>query len=134
MRLLRLAAIAAEAEALRLRRTLRGAAGRVGRVVLALPFLLAGLGFAELAGWLFLAARLPGWGAALVAAGVNLLVALLLALPALLRAPDDPLARDAARLRREAIAGIAERMRLSAALTDLVVAAAAALRRTRPPR
>lgn len=134
MRILRLARIAAEAEALRLRRVARGTAGRAVRAALALPFLLAGLGFLELAFWFYLAARLPGWAAALAEAGANLLLALLFALPALLRPMEDPVAREAARLRREAVAGIEERLRLGPALVDLVQAVTALLRRAPPPQ
>ena len=129
MRLLQLARIAAEAEALRLRRIARGCASRAARAALAVPFLIGTLGFLEAALWLVLAARLPAWQAALAAAGVNLVLALLLALPVLRAPPVDPVARDAAELRDQAVAGIRERVRLSAAVVDLIAALTAWLRR-----
>lgn len=133
MRLLTLARIAAEAEALRLRRLARARAVRVARAALAVPFLIGTLWFLEAALWIALSARLPGWGVALAQAGLNLLVALLLALPLFRAPPADPIARDAETLRRQAIAGIRERMRLSAALVDLIGALTAWLRRATPP-
>jgi len=129
MRLLQLARIAAEAEALRLRRIARGCASRAARAALAVPFLIGTLGFLEAALWLVLAARLPGWQAALAAAGVNLVLGLLLALPVLRAPPVDPVARDAAELRDQAVAGLRERVRLSAAVVDLIGALTAWLRR-----
>lgn len=133
MRILRLARIAAEAEALRLRRLARGAAGRATRAVVALPFLLAGLGFLEAAFWLYLDSRLPGWAAALVAGGANLLVGGLLMLLALRLPAEDPVAREAGQLRRQAVAGIEDHLRLSVALVDLIQVVTAALRRRTPP-
>ncbi len=129
MRLLQLARIAAEAEALRLRRIARGRATRAARAALAVPFLIGTLGFLEAALWLVLAARLPGWQAALAAAGANLVLALLLALPVLRAPPVDPVARDAAELRDQAVAGLRERVRLSTAVVDLIAALTAWLRR-----
>ncbi|MGH7042817.1 MAG: hypothetical protein ACREFY_11880 [Acetobacteraceae bacterium] len=132
MRIVRLARIAAEAEGLALRRRARAAAGRAVRAALAAPFLLVGLGFFEAAFWLFLAARLPDWGAALVAGGANLLVGLLLMLPVLRRPRADPVAREAARIRRQAVAGIEDRLRLGSVLVE-VIRAGATLRRRGPP-
>ena len=133
MRILRLARIAAEAEALRLRRLARGATGRATRAVVALPFLLAGLGFLEAAFWLYLDSRLPGWVAALVAGGANLLAGGLLMLLALRPRAEDPVAREAGQLRRQAVAGIEDRLRLGAALVDLIQVVTVALRRRVPP-
>jgi hypothetical protein len=133
MRILRLARIAAEAEGLRLRRIARGSARRAVATAVALPFLLAGLGFLELALWLYLSARLPGWGAALAGAVANLLLALLLVLPALRRPARDPVAQEAARLRREAVAGIEDQLRLGSAVVDLVRALTLLIRRVPRP-
>ncbi|MDE2580735.1 MAG: hypothetical protein KGL52_03800 [Rhodospirillales bacterium] len=133
MRTLRLARVAVEAETLRLRRVARGMAGRAVRASLALPFLLVGLGFLEVALWLYLDGRLKSWAAALVMAGANLALALLLALPALLRPAEDRIAREAAEVRRQAVAAIEERLRLGAAAVDLVQALAAFVRRRTPP-
>ncbi|MDE2006309.1 MAG: hypothetical protein KGI51_07070 [Rhodospirillales bacterium] len=129
MRVLRLAQVAATAEGLRLRRLAALRARRTALAMLALPFLIGCLWFLEAALWLALSARLPGWQAALAAAGANLVLAVLLAWPALRRAPVDPVARDAERLRREAVAGIRAELRLSAAVAELVSALASWLRR-----
>lgn len=129
MRAFRLAGVAAQAETLRLRRRLRVTLRRAARAGMALPFALATVVFLELALWLALSARLPGWEAALGAAGVNLILAALLALPALRSPAPDPLAEDAARLRREALAGIAAEWRWPALLVEVAAAALAITRK-----
>ncbi len=128
MRILRLARIAAEAEALRLSRVARATVGRSLRVLLALPFLAVSAGFLEVALYAYLDTRLRDWAVALAMAGVNLLLALLLALPAL-RGRADPVARQAEQIRRQAVDGIEERLRLGVALTELIQALAQVLRR-----
>ncbi len=133
MRTLRLAQIATEAEALRWRRRARGVAARGAWAAVALPFLLAGFIFLEAAFWMFLVSHLADGPAALVAGAANLLLGVLLALPALLRPADDPVAREAIHLRRQAVAGIEDRLRLSSAAIDLIQTIALVLRRRRSP-
>ena len=132
MRTLRLAQIATEAEALRWRRRARGVAARGAWAVVALPFLAVGFIFLETAFWLFLVTHLADVPAALVAAAANLLLGVLLVLPALFRRVDDQVAREAMRLRRQAVAGIEDRLRLSSALIDLLQTVAVVLRRRTP--
>ncbi len=133
MRTLRLAHIAAEAEALAWRRRARRVAIRAVWAALALAFLLAGLVFLETAFWLFLAARRAGLPAARGAGGGNGLRGLARLLPALLRSADDPGAREAVHLRRAAVAGIEERLRLGSALLDMLQTVALVLHRRRAP-
>jgi len=96
MRSLKLARIAAQAELLRLRRYGDRQVGRVVLAAIAVVFLLACLGTLHFAGYFALrrADILPIW-AALILAGVDLLLALILGLGALRNRPG--------RLEREAL-------------------------------
>ncbi len=114
MRVIRLARVAAEAEAFRLRRRVGRMGGQAALLAVAAVFLLVALGFLEAAFWLFLDARMPAVAAALTDAGANLALCLLLALPALLRPADDRLGREAGEVRRHALEGIAAELRLGA--------------------
>ncbi|MGH7154818.1 MAG: hypothetical protein ACREF3_12900 [Acetobacteraceae bacterium] len=75
MRSLRLAYIALQAEALRLRRFTRRNITRLILAAIALPFLLAAFGFFEAAFWSWLSRHLVPELAAVAIAGANLLVA-----------------------------------------------------------
>ena len=114
MRVIRLARVAAEAEAFRLRRRVGRMGGQAALLAAATVFLLVAFGFLEAAFWLFLDARMPPVAAALTDAGANLALCLLLALPALLRPADDRLGREAGEVRRHALEGIAAELRLGA--------------------
>ena len=59
MRVIRLARVAAEAEAFRLRRRVGRMGGQAALLAAAAVFLLVALGFLEAAFWLFLDARMP---------------------------------------------------------------------------
>jgi uncharacterized membrane protein (DUF485 family) len=99
---LRLARIAAQAELLRLRALLRRQATRVAFAVVAGFFLLAALVGAHVAGAMALAEHVTPIQAALIVAGIDLLIAIILAAIA---ARDTPGAveREALALRREAV-------------------------------
>ena len=74
MRSLRLTQIALQAELLRLRRLGRRTAMRVVMALIALPFMLATFGFLEAALWNWVSRHLLPAYAALIAAGVNILI------------------------------------------------------------
>lgn len=105
MRTLRLARVAAEAERLRLRRTVRRTAVRAALAVVALVFLLIALVLAHLAAWLALVRALPPIGAALILAAADVIIALLLAIFAARGAPDR-LATESRLIRDQALAEI----------------------------
>ena len=132
MRALRLARVAAEAEAFRLRRRIGRLGGRAALLAAAAVFLLVGFGFLEGAFWLFLAARMPSVAAALTDAGANLALGLLLALLALLRPADDRLGREAGEVRRQALEGIAAELRLGPLAGEATRAVVDYLRRQKP--
>lgn len=102
MRLLNLARAALEAEGLHLRRQARARGIQAALAAAALIFVLLLLGMLQLAGF---AALAPEWGtarAALILAGVDLVIALLLALAAR-RAGRDRLAAEAREVRQQAV-------------------------------
>jgi uncharacterized membrane protein len=103
MRPVRLAQIAAQAEGLRLRRRARRLVIQVVLAVMALPFLLACLGFLEAAFWNFVARHFQAEEAALIVVGGNLLVALLLLGLAMARGSEDRVALEALEVRRRAL-------------------------------
>ena len=102
MRLFDLARAALEAEGLHLRRQARARGIQAALAVAAVIFLLLLLGMLHLAGF---AALAPEWGtawAALILAGADLAVALVLALAAR-RAGHDRLATEARAVRQQAV-------------------------------
>lgn len=107
MRLLDLARAALEAEGLHLRRLARARGIQAGLAVAALVFLLLLLGMLHLAGFAMLA---PEWGtarAALILAGGDLAVALVLAVAAR-RAGRDRVAEEAREVRQQAVRQIGD--------------------------
>ncbi len=103
MRPVRLAQIAAQAEGLRLRRRLRRVITQVVLALLALPFLLATLGFLEAAFWNFVADHVPAPLAAVLVAVGNLLVAVVLLGMAMMRGGEDRVSLEALEVRRRAL-------------------------------
>lgn len=71
--------------------------------VLALPFLLAALGFLEAAFWNYVARHFQAEEAALIVVGGNLLVAVLLLGLALMRGSEDRISLEALEVRRRAL-------------------------------
>jgi hypothetical protein len=107
MRLLDLARTALEAEGLHLRRQARARGIQAALAVAAVIFLLLLLGMLHLAGF---AALAPDWGtawAALMLAGGDLAIALVLVLAAR-RAGRDRLAEEARQVRRQAVRQIGD--------------------------
>ena len=107
MRLLDLARTALEAEGLHLRRQARARGIQAALAVAAVIFLLLLLGMLHLAGF---AALAPDWGtawAALMLAGGDLAIALVLVLVAR-RAGRDRLAEEARQVRRQAVRQIGD--------------------------
>ncbi len=102
IRSLRLALIAVQAELLRLRRLARRTAVRAVLLLVALPFLLACLGFLETALWEWLSRELRPEFAALITAGVNFVIAGLLLLIAALSG-DSRVEIEALRVRQRAL-------------------------------
>ncbi len=132
MRVIRLARVAAEAEAFRLRRRVGRMGGQAALLAVAAAFLLVALGFLEAAFWLYLDARMLPVAAALTEAGANFALCLLLALPALLRPADDRLGREAGEVRRNALEGIAAELRLGALAGEAIRVLVDHLRRAKP--
>ena len=134
MRVIRLARVAAEAEAFRLRRRIGRIGGQAALLAAASVFLLVAFGFLEAAFWLFLDARMPPLAAALTDAGANFALCLLLALPALLRPADDRLGREAGEVRRNALEGIAAELRLGVLAGEATRVLVDYLRREKPKK
>jgi hypothetical protein len=88
MRTLRLARIAAEAEGLRLRHSARRTAVRAAFGVVAIAFVLGMVVFVHIAAWFWLRPTWPGQYVALMLAGADLVMALLLGTLAARSAPD----------------------------------------------
>lgn len=103
MRPVHLAQIAAQAEALRLRRRLSRVGMQIVFAIIALPFLIVTLVFLELAFWKFVARHFQPEAAALIVAGGNLLVALLMLGLAMMRGSEDRISLEALEVRRRAL-------------------------------
>jgi hypothetical protein len=130
IRSLRLAQIAVQAEALRLRRLGRRTAVRVGLVLVAAPFMLACFGFFETALWEWLSRQLLPAYAALIIAGVNLAFGgLLLLIAALSR--DSRVEIEALRVRQRALEDATRQFTIAAMVTPVVRLMLDQLRRRR---
>ena len=88
---------------MRLKRRVRRVIVQLVLVVLAVPFLLACLGFLELAFWSYVASHFQPTEAALVVLGGNLLVVVVLLGMAFLRGSEDRVSLEALEVRRRAI-------------------------------
>lgn len=100
---IRLAQIAAQAEGLRLRRRARRIVMQIVLAIVAIPFLLAALGFLEAAFWNFVARHFQPEEAALIVVGGNLLVVVVLLGLAMLRGSEDRVSLEALEVRRRAL-------------------------------
>ena len=126
MRVFRLASISLQAEGVRLRHAARRHAVQAVLLLVAGLALLAGLVAGHVAVYALLAERLPPAGAAGVLAGIDVLMALLIAWFALSRRPDQE-ERDAA-----ALAGLARgQIRQSLEWTALLASLLQSLNRSR---
>jgi lysylphosphatidylglycerol synthetase-like protein (DUF2156 family) len=105
MRSVQLLAAAAEAEGIRLRRTAATTARMVAMFAVAAVFGLALLIMLHVAGYNFLEPRFGAWLAALMVAGADLVLALVFFLVG--RPGHDPVAEEAAEIRRRALADAA---------------------------
>lgn len=133
MRTLRLARAAAAAEGLRLRRKARQAAGRLVLLAIAAPFLLAGFGFLEAALWNALSARFSPVWAALITAGANLGLGLIVLLLALRGGGDDRIALEALAIRERALEGMTASLTVEALIVPLVRMAIKVVRQRKKP-
>jgi len=122
MRTLRLARVAAEAEALLLRRRARSAVLRGMLAAAALLFLVCAVAFLHVAAWLRLSGPWGADGAALAIGGLDALVAIVIAWIAA-RPPSDRIAAQAAGLRDRAIGEIRAGLAVSALLKPLLLLA-----------
>ena len=113
MRSLRLARIAAEAEGLRLRRGAQRTALRAIYVIVALGFFAWAVLFAHVAAWFWLRLSWEARHAALIVAGADLVLAVLLAVLASLLSPGR-VEREALEVRRRAIESVGGALAFSA--------------------
>jgi hypothetical protein len=102
MRTLRLARIAAEAEGLRLRQRMRRTAIRVAFGLIALAFLVGAVAFVHVAAWYWLRQSWPSEHAALLLAGADLILAILLGVLAARSSPGR-IEMEALAVRRQAL-------------------------------
>ena len=130
MRSLRLARIAAEAEGVRLRYSVRRAAFRAVLGVVAVALLLGALVFGHIAAWYWLRQFFDRPAAALIIAGAELVLALILGLLAARSSPSR-IEAEALAVRRRALESATSGVAVSALLTQLVPLAVRLLRRRR---
>ncbi len=113
MRSLQLARIAWEAETLRLRRMAKRTTTRLVLAFAAIPFLLAMLGFFEVALWSYVASQLIAPFAALILAGVNIVFAGVLLLAAALSS-DSRVEIEALKVRQRALEDVSRQITIAA--------------------
>ena len=119
MRALRLARVAAEAEGLRLRERMRRTAMRAAFGIVAMGFLAAAVVFAHVAAWFWLRVAWEAQYAALIVAGADLLLAILLAMLAARSSPGR-VELEALAVRRRAIDSAASTLAFSALAMQLL--------------
>ena len=119
MRALRLARVAAEAEGLRLRERMRRTAMRAAFGIVAMGFLAAAVIFAHVAAWFWLRVAWEAQYAALIVAGADLLLAILLAVLAARSSPGR-IELEALAVRRRAIDSAASTLAFSALAMQLL--------------
>jgi hypothetical protein len=130
MRTFSLARIAAEAEALRLRHSARRAAVRMVLALVALGFLLGAAAFCHIAAWFWLRQHWEQPQSALILAGADLVLAILVALLAA-RSTPSRIELEALDVRRRALASISGSLAFSALTMQLVRLGAQFFRRPR---
>jgi|ERR1700722_8227948 hypothetical protein len=132
MRTLRLARIAAEAEGLRLRHRAQRALVAAILASIAFAFMLGALIFCHLAGWFYLRAHWEPPETALILAGADVLLALVLALVAARStATTSRVELEALAVRKSALESISGTLAISALATQLLRIAISVFRRTR---
>jgi uncharacterized membrane protein (DUF485 family) len=119
MRSLRLARIAAEAEGLRLRRSAQRTALRAVLVIIALGFFAWAVLFAHVAAWFWLRLSWEPGHAALIVAGADFVLAVLLAVVAA-RSSTGRVEREALAVRRRAIESVGGALAFSAVATQVL--------------
>jgi hypothetical protein len=130
MRTLRLARIAAEAEGLRLRRRARSVMVRAALMTVALGFLLGAVVFCHIAAWSWLRQKWEPQEVALVLAGADAVLALLLVVLAA-RSAESRVELEALAVRQRALESIASGFAFSALASQLLRVAVGFVRRGR---
>ncbi|HLJ05754.1 MAG TPA: hypothetical protein VKT26_05755 [Acetobacteraceae bacterium] len=130
MRALRLARIAAEAEGLRLRHRAQRALIAAILASIASVFMLGALVFCHLAAWFYLRAHWQPPETALILAGADVLLALVLVLVAA-RSTTSRVEVEALAVRQRALESIGSTLAISALATQLLRIAVSVFRRTR---
>src|SRR5579859_2770922 len=130
MRALRLARIAAEAEGLRLRHRAQRALIAAILASIASVFMLGALVFCHLAAWFYLRAHWQPPETALILAGADVLLALVLVLVAA-RSTTSRVELEALAVRQRALESIGSTLAISALATQLLRIAVSVFRRTR---
>jgi hypothetical protein len=113
MRTLRLARIAAEAEGVRLRQRARRTAIQAACAIVAMAFLVGAVVFAHIAAWFWLRLDWESRHAALIVAGADLVLAVVLALLAARSSPGR-IELEALAVRRQALDSATSTLALSA--------------------
>jgi hypothetical protein len=119
VRAFRLARIAAEAEGLRLRERMRRTAMRAAFGIVAMGFLVGGVVFAHVAAWFWLRVAWEARHAALIVAGADLALAILLGLLAARSSPSR-VELEALAVRRRAIESVGSTLAFSAMAMQLL--------------
>ena len=130
MRALRLARIAAEAEGVRLRHRAQRALIAAILASIAFVFMLGALVFCHVAAWFYLRAHWEQPGTALILAGADVLLALVLLLFAA-RSTTSRVELEALAVRQSALESISSTLAISAIATQLLRLAVSVFRRTR---
>lgn len=130
MRALRLARIAAEAEGLRLRHRAQRALIAAILASIASVFMLGALVFCHVAAWFYLRAHWEPPETALILAGADVLLALVLVLLAA-RSTTSRVELEALAVRQRALESIGSTLAISALATQLLRIAVSVFRRTR---
>jgi hypothetical protein len=130
MRALRLARIAAEAEGLRLRHRAQRALIAAILAAIASVFMLGALVFCHVAAWFYLRAHWEPPETALILAGADVLLALVLVLLAA-RSTTSRVELEALAVRQRALESIGSTLAISALATQLLRIAVSVFRRTR---
>lgn len=130
MRALRLARIAAEAEGVRLRRRAQRALIAAILASIASVFMLGALVFCHVAAWFYLRAHWEQPATALILAGSDVLLALVLVLLAA-RSTTSRVELEALAVRQRALESIGSTLAISAMATQLLRLAVSVFRRTR---
>jgi hypothetical protein len=130
MRAFRLARVAAEAEALRVREMMRRTAMRAAFGIIAMGFLGGAVVFAHVAAWFWLRVAWEAQHAALIVAGADLVLAILLAVLAARSSPSR-VELEALAVRRQAVESVGSTLAFSALAMQLLRLFTSPLRRRR---